>query len=143
MISFTFSLILTITLHLSEIWTLIMWSEVYYYFSIVARHFLLVLFDTAFDYHIHIFICIPLLVYDLSSLILLKSRIIKYFPTLLYIYNWLPLLRMIKNLLKQSICSNLSIFLFPGGKLYYSFIAFIFYSDWIYILLRMSLTEGI
>ena len=143
MISLPFCLILTIPLHLSKIGALIVRGEVDNNFGIIARRFFLVLFDTTFDYHIHVFISIPLLINNLSSLVLLKHRIIKYFPTLLCINKELPLFRMIKNLLKHSIFSNLSIFLLPGGKLYYSFIAFMFYKDWIYILFRISLTEGI
>jgi hypothetical protein len=53
------------------------------------------------------------------------------------------LFRMMKNLLKQSIFYNLSILRFPEGSLYSSLIAWMFSKDWISILLRISLTEGI
>jgi len=143
MIPFTFTLIFTVTLYFSEVGTFIMWGKVDSNFSIVAGGFLLVLFNTTFDDNIHVFISISLFINNLSSFILLKNRVIKYFPTFLCIYTNLPLLRMMKNLLKQSIFSNLSVFLLPGGRLYYSLIACMFSSDWIYILFRISLTEVI
>lgn len=142
-ISLALSLVLTISLHFSKIWTFVVRSKVHHNFGIVTCHFLFILFDTTLDDDIHVLVSISLSIYNLSSLILLKSWVIKYLPTLLYINTWLPLLRIIKNLLKQSILSNLSIFLLPGGRLYSSLIALMFSSDCIYILLRISLTDGI
>lgn len=117
MVPFSFFLIFTVALHLSKVGSLIVRSKVDHYFFIVAGHFTFELLDAAFDNDIHELIRISLLIDSGSWLKFLELAVIKYFPSFLCIDQGLHLFRIMKNLLKFSIRSNLSIFRFPGGNL--------------------------
>lgn len=142
MITFSFFLVFDIALHFSEIGTLIMRSKVYHYLFVITRHFLLVLLYAPFHYHIHEVIYFSFSVDYCPSWVFLKRRIFEYFPPFLWIFGFIPLLRMTKNLLKASMLSKWSRFLLFGASLYYYRIASIFYSDWISIAFSILLTEG-
>ena len=142
-VPFAFLLVLTVALDFSKVGPFVVRSEVYCQFGVVTGCFLLVLLHAPLYYHIHVFVSISLLVDLLASLELLECWVIEDFPAFFWVRQQVPLFRMIKNLLKQSIFYNLSIFLFPEGSLYSSLIALMFSKDCISILLRISLTEGI
>lgn len=142
MVSFSLFLIFCVALYLSEIGTLIVRSKIDHNLLVVAGQFLLILLDAALDDDIHIVISLSLRVNLCACLKLFKSGVLKNLPTLFCMTSEVPLLRMMKNLLKLSIFSRRSMFLLPGGSLYSSRMALMFSRDCISMLLRMSLTDG-
>ena len=143
MISFSFHLILSISRNLTKIRSLVVRSKIDHDLFIITCHFFLILLYTPFDDHVHEIIRFSFFVYFISCLKFFEWWIVKYLPSFFYITDCIPLFRIRKNLLKQSILYSLSIFLFPDGSLNSSRIAWIFYRDWISMSLRISLTEGI
>ena len=142
MVSFSLLLVLCIALHFSEIGALIVRCEVDHNFLIVAGQFLFILFDAALDDDIHVVVSLSFGVNLCACLKFLEGRVLKYLPSLFCVTNGVPLLRMMKNLLKLSIFSRRSMFLLLGDNLYSSRMALMFSRDCISMLLRMSLTEG-
>ena len=133
MISFSFHLILSISRNLTKIRSLVMWCKIDHNFFIITCHFFFKLLYTTFDDHIHEIIWFSFFVYFITCLKFFEWWIVKYLPSFFYIIDCIPLFRIRKNLLKQSILYSLSIFLFPDGSLNSSRIAWIFYRDWISI----------
>lgn len=82
MVPFTFGLIFPITLNFSKVRSFIMRGKIYRNFLIVACKFLLILFNASFDDDIHVLIGIAFFIYFGACVILLKCRVIKYFPSL-------------------------------------------------------------
>lgn len=73
MISPSFLLIFSITLHFSKIGALIMRSKVNHYFLVIAGKFLLILLDTALYDDIHVVISFSLRINFYSSIIFFKN----------------------------------------------------------------------
>lgn len=143
MVSFSLLLVFGVPLHFSKIGAFIVRSEVDHDLLIIAGKFLLVLLDAALDDDIHVIVSFPFRVNLGACLKFLKGGVLEDLPSLFCITNGVPLLRMMKNLLKLSIFSRRSMFLLPGGNLYSSLMALMFSRDCISMLFRMSLTEGI
>ena len=140
MMPFCLLVFLSNKLSLSEIRTLIMGDKIDSDFFVVGGGFLFILFNATLYHNVHKVFDFPFLV-DLVTLLNDQKLavIIDSYP-LFYVGVVVPLLRMRKNLLKESIVSILYTFLLPEVGLSYLSRFRRFYRDWMLRSFNITLT---